>query len=339
MKRSLLDHLRCPVDGSRLELDITEIEDGEIKTGSLRSSAGREYPIRKFIPRFVDGDDYTVSFSRQREHVQRHFDTYRRDFDEHAAAQLFLRSSGFDLSCLDGVTLDAGCGYGRFLRVVDRAGGEVIGVDLSGQSVELAYDFAGRCEHVHIVQADLTRLPFPTAHFHRVFSIGVLHHTPDTRQSFEHLSRYLAAGGEMAVWVYAPENKIGSNVWRRLTTKLPLGVVYAWCIANESLFGWVRSLPRGGGRFSAIVPGGSLATPFWVRVMSDFDDLTPRYAHVHTSDELREWFEAAGLREVEILPRRTAVRGRRPTGREESEPRRHRRQTVSADVSTPFSAI
>ena len=313
MKRSLVRHLVCPVDGIPLELEIVEIDGGEVRTGMLRSAKGRQYPVREFVPRFVDGDDYTASFSRQREHVLRHFDTYRSDFDENATAQLFCQSTGFDLTRLDGVTLDAGCGYGRFLQVIDRAGGEVIGVDLSSRTVDLAFDFAGRGANVHIIQADLTRLPFAPGHFQRAFSIGVLHHTPDTKASFEGLLPHLADGAEIAIWVYAPEKKLSSNRWRRLTTKLPLGAVYAWCISNEALFAWARSLPRGGGRFSAIIPGGTLATPFWVRVMSDFDDLTPRYAHVHTAAEVCQWFAASGMVDIEALQRPTAVRGRKPS--------------------------
>jgi SAM-dependent methyltransferase len=314
MKPSFAEHLVCPADRVPLQLQIVEMQDGEVKTGKLRSAKGREYQIRNFVPRFVDGDDYTASFSRQREHVWRHFDTYRDDFDEVAASQLFLQSTGFDLTRLDGLTLDAGCGYGRFLRVIDSAGGEVVGVDLSSRTVDLAFNFAGRGRHVHIVQADLTKLPFAPGHFRRTFSIGVLHHTPDTRAAFESLLPYLANGAEIAIWVYAPEKKVSSNRWRKLTTKLPLAAVYAWCVSNEALFAWARSLSRGGGRFSAFIPGGTVGTPFWVRVMSDFDDLTPRYAHVHTSEEVEEWFAASGLVQVEVLRRPTAVRGRKPLG-------------------------
>jgi hypothetical protein len=106
--------------------------------------------------------------------------------------------------------------------------------------------------------------------------------------------------------------KVGSNAWRKITTKLPLDFVYRWCIANEVLFAWVRTLPRGGGRFARIVPGGCLGTPFWLRVMSEFDDLTPRYAHTHVPREVSEGFVSAGLTEVLALTRATAVRGRKP---------------------------
>ena len=312
MKLSLLDHLICPADGAPLSLEITEIEADEVKTGSLRSHSGRIYPIKYGVPRFVEDDAYAGTFSRQRQRVRQHFATYRREFDERATADLFVKSTGFDLSRVDGLTLDAGCGYGRFLRVIGGAGGTVVGVDLSADSVELAFDFIGRHKNIHIVQADLTRLPFPRCHFRRVFSIGVLHHTPDTRTSFLALVPHLEGGGKIAIWVYAPEKKVASNAWRKLTTKLPLDVVYGWCIANEALFAWLRSLRLGGGRFAAILPGGSLDTPFWQRVMSDYDDLTPCYAHTHTRTEVVEWFTASGLVEIKALPRATSISGSRP---------------------------
>jgi hypothetical protein len=106
--------------------------------------------------------------------------------------------------------------------------------------------------------------------------------------------------------------KVASDRWRKVTTKLPLNVVYGWCIVNEVLFAPLRSLPRGGGRIGSIIPGGTFATPFWMRVMSDFDDLTPKYAYTHRANEVRDWFVGCGLTDVEILARPTAVRGSRP---------------------------
>jgi SAM-dependent methyltransferase len=315
MKPFLIDYLVCPEDSSPLRLQIDDMDGSEVITGMLYSRSGHEYPIRHGVPRFVRDDEYATTFSRQRQHVRDHFETYLREFDNAAAAKLFIDSTGFDLSHLSGLTLDAGCGYGRFLRVIHQAGGNVVGVDLSGESVELAFEFVGRAENVHIIQADLSRLPFPQCHFRRIFSIGVLHHTPSTKSSFCSLLPYLEEGGEIAIWVYAPENKVTSNRWRTITTKLPLGVVYAWCIMNEALFAPLRSLPRGGGRVGAIVPGCSLGAPFWQRIMSDFDDLTPRYAHTHSHAEVMTWFRGAGLTEVEALERATSVRGRKPNSR------------------------
>jgi SAM-dependent methyltransferase len=310
MKRLLLNHLVCPCDSSALALEILEEDrNGEILRGTLRSAEGRTYPIERGVPRFVESDQYATTFSRQRQLVRKHWNSYRLDDNEER--KLFVASTGFDLRGLDGLTLDAGCGFGRFARFVSAAGSEVIGVDLSSDTVDIAFDNIGRQELVHIVQADLTRLPFRRGLFKRVFSIGVLHHTPDTRKSFEQLLPYLCPGGEAAIWVYPPEMKVTSDVWRKLTLRLPLRVVYGWCVLNEALFAPLRSLP-GAWRLGRIVPGGALGRPFWVRVLSDFDDLTPRFAHSHSPQEVRNWFADAGLADIEILPRLSAVRGRKP---------------------------
>jgi SAM-dependent methyltransferase len=59
----------------------------------------------------------------------------------------------------DKLVLDAGCGVGRFMEVVEKWGGNVVGVDLSF-SVDAAFKNLGLKENVHIIQADIFDLPF-----------------------------------------------------------------------------------------------------------------------------------------------------------------------------------
>lgn len=335
MKRSLLQHLVCPVDGKPLTLVDAAEERNEIKSGALVSSEGRRYEIRRFIPRFVPSEQYSDTFSEQRRMTRRHFEKYRSSASGDLAVagaetvKLFCSTTGFKAP-LGGVTLDAGCGYGRFLRSAASLGTEVIGVDLSTDTVELAYDAAGTEPKVHIVQADLGNLPFRPNYFPQVFSIGVLHHTPDPPHFFGRLARHVAPGGEFAVWVYAPEFKRTPDRWRVITTRLPLRLVWAWCIVNEAVFGWMRSLPVGGGRIGVIIPGGTIDTPFWARVIEDFDDLTPRYAFTYTHEQVKSWFAKAGFVEIEALPRATAVRGLRPASAA---------QSVSADAGNALGVV
>jgi len=311
MKLALVDLLRCPTCRAPFDLAVVEMERNEVKTGRLTCrGGGHAFPVSRFVPRFVDADHYADTFSRQRLYVRRHFKYYEKDTSGDA---LFFPTTGFSPEAIKtGVSLEIGCGYGRFVDVVQRAGGAVVGVDLSTHSIDLAHDFVGFRENVFLVQADLFALPFDVGTFQHVYSIGVLHHTPSTQRAFEAISPYVRPGGRISIWVYHPDDKRSSNRWRLFTPRLDHRVLYGMCIANQVLFSWIRALP-GGWRFGLLIPG---ATPkkgshFWMRVLNDFDNLSPSFAHVHGEDEVAGWFRRAGLSAVTVLPRRTAVTGER----------------------------
>ena len=105
------------------------------------------------------------------------------------------------------IILDAGCGMGRYTRVAGAMGGEILGVDLS-QSILKAYQKTKDNPCAHIMQADLLHLPFREKQFDIIYSLGVLHHTPDPRQAFFNLAHCLKERGIMAIWVYGTAGKI-----------------------------------------------------------------------------------------------------------------------------------
>lgn len=308
----LVPLLRCPSCGSSIALtSATERQGDAVIAGTLTCTLRHEYQIIRGVPRFVDADAYADSFSRQRLYVRKHFDHYRHDRSGYSQ---FYPTTGFTKSELaDGLTLEIGAGYGRFADVVSTDGGTYVGVDLSTHSIDLAYDYLGGRRSVHLVQADLFRLPFAPGTFARLFSIGVLHHTPNTEHAFKAVAPFVRPGGRVAIWVYHPSRKTSANRWRVVTARLPHPVLYAWCVANQALFSWIRALP-GSGVFNQVVPGVSPGPgrPFWMRVLGDFDSLSPRYAYVHTQDEVSRWFAEAGMTDVLVLDRPTAVSGRRP---------------------------
>jgi SAM-dependent methyltransferase len=308
MKPELTDHLVCPTCKTKLELHVQHWEQGQIETGALDCAiCDVTYPIKRYVPRFVDSDKYAGTFSKQRLYVRRHFEHYEHD---RSGDRQFLQTTGFDeAGIVNGLSLEVGCGYGRFLDVVDRMGGEIIGVDLSTHSIDLSQDFVGLRDRVHLVQCDLFHLPFPVEHFDRVFSIGVLHHTPDTKAAVLAICPYMKRDGQIAIWVYPPEMKVSADRWRAVTTKLPEDLLYYLCVANQALFSWIRALP-GGWRINKIIPGAvpAATNTFWMRVLGDFDNLSPKYAHSHTPDEVTRWLDDWGFEEISVLERRTAVR-------------------------------
>jgi SAM-dependent methyltransferase len=98
------------------------------------------------------------------------------------------------------VALDAGCGAGRWAVQVATRGARVIALD-AGRSVESAHRNS-RPWSVECVQGDVTRLPFASASFDLVYSLGVLHHIKDLETAAAELVRVLRPGGHCLVYLY-----------------------------------------------------------------------------------------------------------------------------------------
>ena len=132
-------------------------------------------PIADGIPRLA-GDSYAASFGRQ----WNRYDVMRPEEDE---ATFRGQDRGEPGRAGGQVGLDAGCGGGRYARLVGSHGARLIGVDLSAAVVKAAA-LCSQLPNVAIVQADLLDLPLTEKAFDLVYSIGVLHHTPDPRRAF-----------------------------------------------------------------------------------------------------------------------------------------------------------
>ncbi len=198
MKRDLVEHLCCPACRADLTLSVEAEQAGGVESGSLGcDSCRRSYPIVRGVPRFVESDGYVKSFSYEWNRwndVQLDVVNGRAESEE-----TFIEKTGLRPEDVRGkLVLDVGCGAGRFADVVNRWGGRVVGIDYSF-AVEAAQHTLGRQRHVDVVQADVFALPFKDDVFDVIFSIGVLHHTKDTRQAFLQLPRHLKDGGAIAV--------------------------------------------------------------------------------------------------------------------------------------------
>jgi len=112
--------------------------------------------------------------------------------------------------------LEIGVGLGTDFVNFVRAGAEATGVDLTERGVELVrrrLELEGLSANV--VVADAERLPFPDRSFDRVYSWGVLHHTPDTPRAVREALRVLAPGGEFCIMLYARVSWVALGFWLR----------------------------------------------------------------------------------------------------------------------------
>jgi 2-polyprenyl-3-methyl-5-hydroxy-6-metoxy-1,4-benzoquinol methylase/uncharacterized protein YbaR (Trm112 family) len=188
---------------AHLTVSVTEGDAERVTTGALTCSrCPRVYRIVRGVPRFVADDQYVENFGWQ-------WDRYRRtqvdQFNGTKESETrFSRETEWTPESVRGcLTLDAGCGSGRFSAVAAQWGARVVAVDLASFAAEA-------CERnmrdlnldVLVVQASLSDLPFPTETFDRIFSLGVIQHTPEPARVISALPRLLRPGGELAYWMY-----------------------------------------------------------------------------------------------------------------------------------------
>jgi len=112
--------------------------------------------------------------------------------------------------------LEIGVGIGTdFIRFA-RAGALVTGVDLTDHAVALVrrrLELEGLEGDVR--QADAEQLPFADGSFDRVYSWGVLHHTPNTERSVAEAVRVLAPDGRLVVMLYNRHSWVALGLWVR----------------------------------------------------------------------------------------------------------------------------
>jgi uncharacterized protein YbaR (Trm112 family)/trans-aconitate methyltransferase len=350
MRSTLLGFLACPQCRGEFDLHATSTGDDHIQEGLLHCcNCAARYPIRGGIPRFVPDAAYARSFSFEWKQWRRtQFDTdSRKD-----SLTTFAASTGRTAADFAGkAVLEAGCGAGRYMDLLARAGAHIIGIDLS-QAIEVAQENLGHLPNCHFLQGDLMCPPFHARAFDFVYSIGVLHHTPSTRDAFRSLVPLLKASGEIAVWVYPlrrlsetferfPDRvnqvlSVDSNFTiptsRKATVQRFAGTIDWVMEASNRLqravttrlpTRWLYALCHAAVplyylyRLPLFYPLRLVTKvamhpdPEW-RVLDTFDWYSPRYQWKHTFGELEDWFRQAGLTQIEVMPRPVAVRGQRP---------------------------
>ena len=225
----------------------------------------------------------------------------------------FLNRTGFALEELAGATvLDAGCGMGRYLRISAEGSPRVlVGMDLSG-AVAAASDLTKDLPGVYVVQGDLLRPPFAPGSFDRIYSLGVLDHTPDPRRAFLCLAGLLKPGGKIVIWVYPRESPRLERVMdahRAISRRLPLPFLVSLsrimapvgALKRRMMLSKNRVLARAGVALNVLTIGVSMHPDPEVRVCDTLDWYAPKFLSRHTSEEVRAWFAEAMLDEVTDL--------------------------------------
>jgi ubiquinone/menaquinone biosynthesis C-methylase UbiE len=120
--------------------------------------------------------------------------------------------------------LEIGCGMGTDGAQFAQAGAHYTGIDLTEAAIELArkrFELSGLQGEFRV--ADAEDLDFADDSFDRVYSHGVLHHTPDIARAIAEIHRVLKPGGRAMVMLYhrgSYNYRVGIRVLRRAGARL-----------------------------------------------------------------------------------------------------------------------
>ena len=331
MKKNLLKYLICPSCKSGFKIKSSQEKNGEIISGNLICANWHRFQISLGIPRLLDKKRITAlqkktqdTFSIKWQKIPAFgFEDKTRNFHLKWYLQRYgwkkLKNLTNFLSTRKFI-LDAGTGLGRDTKLyAENTQGQVFGLDIS-KSIDIAYQHIGHLPNVHLIQADLTRLPFRTNFFDFISSDQVLHHTPDTKKSFFYLAGFLSKGGQIAFYVYkkkGPIREFCDDYLRKYTTELSPVKCYEFS-KTITKFGKSLSDLKMNIRVPEDIPfieikAGkhnlqrfiywNILKCFWnddfdfeTNIMINFDWYHPKYAHRHTEEEVKNWIHKKRLK-------------------------------------------
>lgn len=295
MHTSLLDLLVCPECRSRLQLEADSGSATDIEAGSLSCPQGHRFPIVRGVPRFVqhalNPDQARTRDSFGYEWTELYPEHGHTTAEALAERDIFLEYTRTVPSEFHSrLVLDAGCGNGRYAKLANDWGARVVAVDISAAVDIAAHNLAGRPD-VDVVSADLFKLPFRADLFDIVYSVGVLHHTPDAAGAFRAIQPLVAPGGFFSIFVHGQGNRVLYAMNRTLRR---------WTSAASYRTTWRFSqVLTAAGRVLAHIPmAGPMLYIMGRQVLffspdqhNNFDHYSAGFTSFHRKEEVRGWYD------------------------------------------------
>lgn len=342
MTPDILPGLACPkCKGSLGGLNHLEqsAQSTHIESGLLLcQGCGASYEIKDFVPRFVLAQNYANSFGFQ-------WNTFRRtQLDSCSGTTIsrkrFCDETGWTEKDMSGaLTLDAGCGAGRFAEIALSLGARLFAIDYS-RAADACWQNLGSHPNLNVFQADIYNLPFPAESFDLIYSLGVLQHTPDPIRAVAALIEHLKPGGRIVVDFYMDSLAARLHpkyLLRPMTTRMAsqrlFSLVQRTAPALLSISSAVAAMPAVGpilrraipvANYRGLLPLNERQIEEWA-ILDTFDWLSPVYDNPQTPDSLHATLEQNALEDTEVVKIGHLVgRGRRPLNRETRRWRAHR---------------
>jgi SAM-dependent methyltransferase len=210
------------------------------------------------------------------------------------------------------VGADIGCGSGRWARFAAERVGKLHCVDASEQALAVARTALRDVSNVEFKCASVGELPFPDASLDFCYSLGVLHHVPDTAGAIASCARKLKPGAPLLVYLYYRfDNRPAwfrrlwqvSDLGRRFISHLPYGVRH---VVTDAIAGGVywplataAKVAESAGLDVSNLPLSSYRGKSFYSMRTDaLDRFGTQLEQRFTRDEIAQMMHAAGLERV-----------------------------------------
>lgn len=227
---------------------------------------------------------------------------------------LYFKVFPWDALPEDAVGFDLGCGSGRWARLAAQRVGKLHCIDASDQALAVARRNLGESPNVEFHHASVDSIPLADGSMDFGYSLGVLHHVPDTAAAIRSCAAKVKPGAPLLLYLYyALDNRPwwyrllwrASNLGRVVICRLPhaLKCAVAWVIAAFVYWPLARLawLVEKLGLAPKLIPLASYRKNSFYTMWTDaLDRFGTRLEHRFTRAEIQTMMEAAGLERIEF---------------------------------------
>ncbi len=207
---------------------------------------------------------------------------------------------------------DIGCGSGRWAVEVAPRVGRLVCIDASVDALTVARRNLAEFKNIEFRQADVGTLPFADGELDFAYSLGVLHHVPDTLGAIINVARALKPGGLFLIYLYyAFDNQPWwvrflwnvTDALRWIISKLPRTPRFFICEVIAALVYWPMASVAMVLDKLGLLPGNFPLQyyrdkSFYVMRTDALDRFGTRLEKRFTKMQIKEMLEAAGFCQI-----------------------------------------
>lgn len=212
----------------------------------------------------------------------------------------------------DPIGADIGCGSGRWASVVAPRVGYLSLVDPSGEALAVARQNLSNAANVSFHHVSVDSLPFEEGSLDFAYSLGVLHHVPDTAEAINSIARVLKPGAAFLIYLYYAFDQRprwfralwrASDMLRKFVSRLPAPLKNLVCEGIALLV--YLPLARAGlllGRFGILPDSWPLAyyrnREYYVMRTDALDRFGTRLERRFSRQEIKAMLQSAGFTDI-----------------------------------------